>query len=220
MDLVPWPGIEPGPPVLGAQSFSHRTTREVSRFSCPIILVVKALFSYKRKKKRCWFGTLPGTWRERIWHHKDGGHQDVLRDTPDAHHRIIQRPGEHWDPRWKGGSSRDFNISRARVLKVWSWDLWDGVVPEALLRGLCGQNYFPTTFSLSFSVSVQWRFSGPTWHIALQRSTGFQLSSVKTAIKEICRHIKHWYSHSLTLFWKTDFFIFTLICSDFTIGIF
>ena len=110
--------------------------------------------------------------------------------------------------------------SRARVLKVWSWDLWDGVVPEALLRGLCGRNYFPTTFSLSFSVSVQWRFSGPTWHIALQRSTGFQLSSVKTAIKEICRHIKHWYSHSLTLFWKTDFFIFTLICSDFTIGIF
>ena len=28
-DLVSWPGIEPGPPVLGAQSLSHWTTREV-----------------------------------------------------------------------------------------------------------------------------------------------------------------------------------------------
>ena len=28
-DLVPWPGIEPGPPALGAQSLSHWTTREV-----------------------------------------------------------------------------------------------------------------------------------------------------------------------------------------------
>ena len=28
-DLVPWPGIEPGPPALGVQSLSHWTTREV-----------------------------------------------------------------------------------------------------------------------------------------------------------------------------------------------
>ena len=28
-DLVPQPGIEPGPPALGAQSLSHWTTREV-----------------------------------------------------------------------------------------------------------------------------------------------------------------------------------------------
>ena len=28
-DLAPWPGIEPGPPALGAQSLSHWTTREV-----------------------------------------------------------------------------------------------------------------------------------------------------------------------------------------------
>ena len=28
-DLVPQPGIEPGSPALGAQSLSHRTTREV-----------------------------------------------------------------------------------------------------------------------------------------------------------------------------------------------
>ena len=27
-DLVPWPGIEPGPPALGAQSLSHWTARE------------------------------------------------------------------------------------------------------------------------------------------------------------------------------------------------
>ena len=29
-DLVPWPGIKPGPPALGPQSLSHWTTREVS----------------------------------------------------------------------------------------------------------------------------------------------------------------------------------------------
>ena len=29
-DLVPWPGLEPGPPALGARSLSHQTTREVS----------------------------------------------------------------------------------------------------------------------------------------------------------------------------------------------
>ena len=30
-DLVPWPGIEPRPPALGAQSLSHWTTREVPK---------------------------------------------------------------------------------------------------------------------------------------------------------------------------------------------
>ena len=29
-DLVPWPGIEAGPPALGVQSFNHQTTRQVS----------------------------------------------------------------------------------------------------------------------------------------------------------------------------------------------
>ena len=28
-DLVPWPGIKPGPPALGARSLNHWTTREV-----------------------------------------------------------------------------------------------------------------------------------------------------------------------------------------------
>ena len=31
-DLVPWPGIEPRPPTLGAQSLSHWSPREVPRF--------------------------------------------------------------------------------------------------------------------------------------------------------------------------------------------
>ena len=30
-DLVPWPGIEPKPPALGAQSLTHWTTREVPK---------------------------------------------------------------------------------------------------------------------------------------------------------------------------------------------
>ena len=32
-DLVPWPGIEPGLPALGASSLSHWTNREVSHCS-------------------------------------------------------------------------------------------------------------------------------------------------------------------------------------------
>ena len=31
-DLVPWPGIEPGPPALEARILSHWTTREVPKF--------------------------------------------------------------------------------------------------------------------------------------------------------------------------------------------
>ena len=29
-DLVPWPGIEPGPPALGARSLNHCAIREVA----------------------------------------------------------------------------------------------------------------------------------------------------------------------------------------------
>ena len=32
-DLVPWPGIEDGPPALGAQNLSHWTTRQVPRWT-------------------------------------------------------------------------------------------------------------------------------------------------------------------------------------------
>ena len=32
-DLVPWPGVEPGPPALGAQSVTHWTTREVPQYN-------------------------------------------------------------------------------------------------------------------------------------------------------------------------------------------
>ena len=31
-DLIPWPGVEPGPPALGMQSLSHWTTREALDF--------------------------------------------------------------------------------------------------------------------------------------------------------------------------------------------
>ena len=38
-DLIPWPGIEPRPPTLGARSLSHWTTREVPRDA--ILLALK-----------------------------------------------------------------------------------------------------------------------------------------------------------------------------------
>ena len=41
-DLVPWPGIEPGPPALGEQSLSHWTTREVPS-ATPLVDVLQFL---------------------------------------------------------------------------------------------------------------------------------------------------------------------------------
>ena len=38
-DLVPWPGIEPGPPALGVKSLSHWTTREVPQLLCVCVCV-------------------------------------------------------------------------------------------------------------------------------------------------------------------------------------
>ena len=39
-DLIPWPGIEPGSPALGARSPSHWTTREVPGRHCLIFTSV------------------------------------------------------------------------------------------------------------------------------------------------------------------------------------
>ena len=43
-DLVPWPGIEPRPPALGARSLSHWTTREVPRTVCILSVFYKLTF--------------------------------------------------------------------------------------------------------------------------------------------------------------------------------
>ena len=40
-DLSPWPGIKPGPPVLGAESLSHWTPKEVS--SAPFFTTITSL---------------------------------------------------------------------------------------------------------------------------------------------------------------------------------
>ena len=41
-DLVPWPGMKPGPPALGVWSLNHWTTREVPRQALflPILLMI------------------------------------------------------------------------------------------------------------------------------------------------------------------------------------
>ena len=41
-DLVPWPGMKPGPPALGVWSLNHWTTREVPREALflPILLMI------------------------------------------------------------------------------------------------------------------------------------------------------------------------------------
>ena len=58
-DLVPWPGMEPGPPALGARSLNHWTTREVpifilkSSFSSPRIWVWKMLWNTEVGKSGC-----------------------------------------------------------------------------------------------------------------------------------------------------------------------
>ena len=43
-DLVPWPGIEPGAPALGARSLTHWTTKEV-----PKVILTKR----KKNRKNC-----------------------------------------------------------------------------------------------------------------------------------------------------------------------
>ena len=46
-DLVPWPGIKPEPPVLGAQSLSHSTKR-----SPYFILYFQVIDWHSKKKKK------------------------------------------------------------------------------------------------------------------------------------------------------------------------
>ena len=43
-DLVPWPGFEPGPPALGAQSLSHWTSRKVPRETFKVMEIFSALY--------------------------------------------------------------------------------------------------------------------------------------------------------------------------------
>ena len=47
-DLVPWPGIEPWPPVMGAWSFSHWTTREPQMYLFVDSLSPQLEFSFMR----------------------------------------------------------------------------------------------------------------------------------------------------------------------------
>ena len=50
-DLGPWPGIEPGPPALGAHSPSHWNTREIPRFFFFFFFSVQLPFSEVHKSK-------------------------------------------------------------------------------------------------------------------------------------------------------------------------
>lgn len=51
-------------------------------------------------------------------------------------------PTEHGTSGSRRGHSGDPNVFRAGVLKVWTWDPWQGVIPETLSKGPRGQNYF------------------------------------------------------------------------------
>ena len=45
-DLVPWPGIDPGAPALGAQSLSHQTTKEAPKlYFSKLSFVLKILYN-------------------------------------------------------------------------------------------------------------------------------------------------------------------------------
>ena len=54
-DLVPWPGIEPGPPALKAWNLSLWTTREVPNYSSSLRLRLKSRWAYipNDKAKKC-----------------------------------------------------------------------------------------------------------------------------------------------------------------------
>ena len=67
-DLVPWPGLEPGPPTLGAQNLSQWTTREVPSLfilmrvciwvtqSCPTLCDLMAPVSVEFSRQEYWSG--------------------------------------------------------------------------------------------------------------------------------------------------------------------
>ena len=60
--LVPWPGIEPGPPALGVWDLSHWTTREVpqlSSFQWPTSQIIVALAALK--SDLCLFSSVSST---------------------------------------------------------------------------------------------------------------------------------------------------------------
>ena len=51
-DLAPRLGIEPGPPILGARSPSHWTTRKVSKFLLLVKIITSHRLNYGRKNVR------------------------------------------------------------------------------------------------------------------------------------------------------------------------
>ena len=60
-DLVPGPGVEPGPPPLGAWSLSYWTTRKASggRFKyIQIQMLLSFLSTEKRQEGHCWVSLL------------------------------------------------------------------------------------------------------------------------------------------------------------------
>ena len=67
-DLVPWPGIEPGPPALGAHSLSHRITKEVLKMFHLFISSAVALLTLwfvkraEQPNKRLQYKKYLGSW--------------------------------------------------------------------------------------------------------------------------------------------------------------
>ena len=89
-DLVPWLGIEPGPPTLGVQSLSHWTTREVPTVT--ILNGMEGLFeevTFEQTQVRWARGSK--VWTKHIAHTK------VLRWKHVWHvwMQFSQRPGTH-----------------------------------------------------------------------------------------------------------------------------
>ena len=81
-DLVPWPGMKPRPPALGAWSLSHWTTREVSH---------KSLWCPSQSGLNCWYRCS----RFRLWPHRR--HPAWPASDP----RLIYCPQQRWPVSWK-----------------------------------------------------------------------------------------------------------------------
>ena len=88
-DLVPWPGIEPGSPALGAWSLSHWTTREV-----PLLGVCWQSVAFKCTTEISvfvftWWFPRVCLWVQISCFCKDTSHKVISQDHTDVHIKTV-----------------------------------------------------------------------------------------------------------------------------------
>ena len=149
-DLVPWPGIEPGPPALGVWRLSHWSPREVPRARCPPFR--------------------GGTWPPQ--HHLCSQHCLTAQSASTRHmcytHAWVmavdwpqpasQGPHVETLPSGCQTASNFSSETKTAVLHVWAQEAWGVKITFTItLKFYC---LFPSHYLMS----IQWSFPETTWN--------------------------------------------------------